>query len=166
MSRIPGLRRLFRLPLRGDRRIATDVDDELRFHLQMRTDELVAGGLPRERARAQAEREFGDLAYTRAYLRREDAARDSRERRLELWDELGQNTRYALRALRRSPGFAAVAVLTLALGIGANTAIFSVVNGVLFKPLPFREPDRVVRIFSFVRGERNSVSPPDFMDWH
>jgi putative ABC transport system permease protein len=73
--------------------------------------------------------------------------------------------RYALRALRTNPGFTLVAVLTLALGIGANTTIFSVVNGVLLRPLPYRAPERLVQVFESRSGARGTVSPPDYVDW-
>lgn len=76
-----------------------------------------------------------------------------------------QDIRYAFRGMRKSPGFAAIAIATLALGIGANTAIFSVVHGVLLKPLPFDEPDRLVRVFDQHEGMRWTVSPPNFVDY-
>lgn len=83
-----------------------------------------------------------------------------------MWDALSQDLRYAGRALRRSPGFTLVASLTLALGIGANTAIFSVINGVLLRPLPYDEPNRLVRVFtSFSSSPRYAVSQPEFMDY-
>lgn len=73
--------------------------------------------------------------------------------------------RYALRSLSKQPGFTAVAVLTLALGIGANTAVFSVVYGVLLRALPYPESERLVRLYEGGEGERGTVSPPDFVDW-
>src|SRR6476659_3521888 len=79
-------------------------------------------------------------------------------------DTLRQDLRYALRRLLKSPGFTAVAVLTLALGIGANSAIFSVVNGVLLKPLPYHEPERLVRIYHLWEGHRSTMSGPNFWD--
>ncbi|MFL5619270.1 MAG: ABC transporter permease [Gemmatimonadaceae bacterium] len=87
---------------------------------------------------------------------------------MTMLDELGSDLRYALRSLRRSAGFTAAALITLALGIGANTAIFSIVRGVLLEPLPFREPERIVRLWHAHPAnaiERAAVSEPDFLDW-
>ena len=168
MTHPPGVRRLLRLPRRTRRDIAADVEAELQFHLEHVAAELCAAGWPEAEARLEAQRRFGDLEITRHYCRAEDLRRERGKHRMTLFDELRQDVRYAWRALRKSPGFAATALLTLALGIGANTAIFSVVRGVLLEPLPFHEPDRLVRIWhahpadGFLQG---AVSEPDFLDW-
>jgi predicted permease len=144
------------------------VDDELRFHLDSRTDALVAAGMTREAARAQALREFGDLEDARRYMTRIDGRVEAARRRRFYMSEFVQDVRYALRRLRATPAFAVTAVLTLALGIGANAAIFSVVHGVLIRPLPFPDPDRLYAVYSSNRTAdilRGPVSPPDLDDW-
>ena len=85
-------------------------------------------------------------------------------RRTEYLSELAQDVRFACRQLARSPGFTAVAVVTLALGIGATTAIFSAVQSVVLKPLPFPQPDRLLSVYEYVRGNRNNVSAGNFVD--
>src|SRR5205823_5531043 len=134
----------------------------------MRAQELVARGMSTERARAEAERQFGDVELTKQYMRRMDMGHESEQRRAEWIGELRQDTRYALRTLLRARGFAAVAIATLALGIGANTAIFSVVNGILLRPLPFPRPEQLVKVWSANNAAGNSkapVSPLDLDDW-
>ena len=168
MRLLPGVRREFRLPWRTKRQVAADVDDELAFHLARRAEELIARGLSADEARREAARRFGDLEYTTRYCRDEDVRRERESRHTTMIDELKQDFVYALRSLRSAPGFALVALLTLALGIGANTAIFSVVRGVLLRPLPFGEADRVVRIWHSnhtVNEAKSQVSEPDFKDW-
>jgi predicted permease len=141
-----------------------DVDAELAFHVEMRVRELVEQGVPPERARALAMRRFGDYASSRDACVEISTRRGRRTARTEYLAELRQDVVYAFRMLRRAPGFTIVALTTLALGIGANSAIFSVVQGVLLAPLPFRDADRLYRVTTlYPDGTPYSLSAPDFM---
>ncbi len=126
------------LSLFGRRRLEREMDDEMRFHLDMEIERLTGQGLSPSRARTEALRRFGGVEKTKDDVRDASLA--------GVLEVLGQDARYTLRALKRNPGFAAAAVLTLALGIGANTAIFSVVHGVLLQALPYGGGERLVRI--------------------
>ena len=140
--RLRGVRWLFR----SRNEIVGDVEEEIAFHLEMRTSALVATGHTRVEAEEQARREFGDARELRASLRRSDARTQRRRRVSVWWDELRQDASFAWRSQLRAPGFATVALCTLALSLGAAVAMFTVVNAVVLRPLPYAEPDRLVQL--------------------
>jgi predicted permease len=138
-----------------------ELSDELRFHLEKLTEQKVAIGMPPEKARYAAVRELGGVEQIK------EECRDMR--RVNLIENMLQDVRYGVRQLRRSPGFTAVAVLTLALGIGANTLIFSVVNAAILHPLPFREASRLVTLWATSPtvgfSGPGTLTDPDYMEW-
>jgi hypothetical protein len=151
-----------------DQRHHDGVDDEVRFHLDARADELVAGGMRGEDARAQALREFGNVDDARTYMSRLEERSQTEGRRKRHMSEFGQDVRVALRRLRAAPAFTLAAVLTLALGVGANAAVFSVVNAVLFRPLPFPAAEQLYAVYSANRAAgqlQAGVSAVDLDDW-
>jgi predicted permease len=144
--------------LAGKARVERELDRELSFHLDQQIDENIARGMPPDEARFAALRSLGGVAQI------QEECRDMRRtRQLEtLWSDL----RYAVRTLRRTPAFTIVIVLTLGLAIGANSAIFSVIEGVLLRPLPYPHPDRLVRIyFSSDTQAKFPLNPNDFRDF-
>src|SRR5215472_9043102 len=147
------------------RRVECELDAELCFHLDQQMEENIVAGMEPDQARRAALCAIGDLTQ------HQEECRDMRG--VNWIENLSQDLRYGLRTLRQAPGFAAVAILTLALGIGSNTAIFSVVEAALLRPLPYAQPDRLITLGEvrsqdvpdrLAMGTWN-VSYPDFLDW-
>ena len=139
--------------------VARDVDHELAFHIDMETERLVASGVARSEAQARARRSFGDSTRVREECLDERGVRPI--------DDFAQDMRIGARVLSRSPGLTAVSVITLTVGIAAATTIFSVVDGVLLKPLPYENSGRLVtlRQQSLSDGVLDDAAPGDFLDW-
>ena len=146
--------------LLGRRRFEAELGEELRIHEAMAAEQARHEGMPPDEAGFAARRRVGNRAQLA------EAARD-------VWRppalaDLGQDLRYALRGLRRQPGYAAAAVVTLLLAIGATTALFSLLDALLLRPLPYRESDRMVQVWEHKRtsdNRENLVSPANFLDW-
>ena len=148
--------------------VEAEVDDELSFHLDELVRDLVAQGLPPEAARAEALRRFGKVDAIRAASRRIEHRRERRRRWVEALDDWGTDLRFALRLLRRGPGFTTLAIVCLGLGIGVTGAITSAAHAILVRPLPYRDADRLVAVYSRledrdVRGA--NISYPDYEAW-
>ena len=144
-----------------------DVDDELRFHLDERIDYLVDRGMDVRLAREEALRRFGDLERVKKDCRTLAEEQETHMRRTELLGNITHDVQYAFRLIRAHPGFAIAVSLTLALGIGATTAIFSVVHAVLLRPLPYADSERVVMLFETTgeQRQRGRASAGHFHDW-
>lgn len=142
--------------------VENELDEELRFHLEQQVEKHTQSGLSHKEAQRRARLEFGGLEQAK------EECRDARG--LNFIDSLIQDLRFGLRMLRKSPGFTVVVVLTLALGIGANTAIFSVIYAVLLKALPYPQADRLAMVYEKVslpnyQSDRNLASPGNYSDW-
>jgi putative ABC transport system permease protein len=155
-SRLWSLARAMFLRSRWER----DMNEELQFHIEERAEHLVKSGVPQHEAMRRARLEFGGIEGYK------ETCREARG--LRIMDELRCDLRYALRSFRKSPGFTAVAVLSLALGIGLNTAIFSAINAVILRPLPYKDPQRLVLVgqvwHRFGPAVENS-SPANYVEW-
>jgi len=159
MERLLQLWRRLRGRGSASRRIEREIDEELAFHLEMRTRENIAAGMAPEEAEHRARERLGELDRVRDQGRSIRARRPGAPLFLRLAGEVAQDVRFGLRSMLRTPGFTTVAVLTLTLGIGATTVIFSVADGVLLQPFPYREPDRLVQFRS------PSLSPETLATW-
>jgi len=152
--------RSFTAALVGGRKLEREMEEEWRFHVEARADALAAEGVPRDEAVRRARVEFGDP------LRWKESGREAGGM---MWvDDLGGDLTYALRQLRRAPLFAATAVITLALGIGANTAIFSVLNGVILGPLPYPKSGQLMYVttqFPVVTRAQFPLSTPEYLEF-
>lgn len=153
-----------RFPLRlGRPDVDDEVDDELEFHLEMRRRELLAGGLSDTEARRAAVERFGDLTRARRECRAIGHHREQQMRLSQLLSEARQDVTFAFRQMLAHPGFSLVAILTLALGIGSTTAIFSVVNAVVLRPIPVPAPERLVVVNSGWSQGLMSVAPAHYL---
>lgn len=139
--------------------VERELDSELRFHLDRQTEKHIRAGFSHDEARRRARIELGGLEQTKEACREASGVR--------LLETFLQDVRFGLRLLRRNPGFTFIVVITLALGIGANAAIFSIVDSVLFRPLPYKNADRLIDLTEYRPGaiRQAGVSYPDYLDW-
>ncbi|MBY0497316.1 MAG: ABC transporter permease [Cyanobacteria bacterium] len=143
--------------------VPSEVDEELRVHIEMRVDELVASGMSREDATREAMRQFGDLEATRRYCREQDETRENVMQRTLSIQDLGQDVRIAIRSLMRVPLLTATIVATVGIGIGATAAIFSAIDAAMLRPLPYRNADRLVRLYTDTPPFKFRFSAVDYL---
>lgn len=152
-------RHLFDLP------VAEDVNREVRFHIESKVEELMAQGWTREAARAEAERRFGDVHAVQDECRDITVRHRRSVQRASAWETVWQDVRFGARTLIRRPAFTVVAALTLALGVGANAAVFAVIQRLLLAPLPFGDADRLVRLWEISEsGNETAFTEPNILD--
>ncbi|MGQ0647710.1 MAG: ADOP family duplicated permease [Gemmatimonadaceae bacterium] len=146
--------------------VKEEVDAELEFHLAMRVRELTRRGFSADDARRRALERMGDLRRMKLQLQSIGAGRERDARLAEWWGDVTGDASFAVRQLRRSPGFAIVAAFTLALGIGATTSVFSLLHAIVLKPLPFHAPERVMSLSEAYQGRPGgNMSAPAFVAW-
>ena len=142
---------------RRAQRLLDDLDQEIREHIELETQENIGRGMAPDEARYAALRKFGNVTRVKE---------DAREVWILVWlEQLLQDIRFALRLLYKTPGYTIVAILTVALGIGVNSAIFSILYATLIAPFPYPEPDQLVVVWSNLNGNRASVTAGDYLDW-
>ena len=158
--------RSVRRSLLDHRQMEADIDDEVAFHLEGRIDALTEEGFPEQEARAEALRRFGDESRIKAEMRAESTKRIQRKRRAITMDSIVRDLRYAIRQITRHPGFSALLVLTIALAIGGNVAIFSALEGVVLRPLPYQDAQQLVAVWETPEGEgwHQPFTAPDYLD--
>lgn len=143
--------------MRRGKRLLEDLDREIREHIELETQENIDRGMDPEEARYAAVRKFGNVMRVKE---------DTREVWIVVWlEQLLEDIRFAFRLLYKTPGYTIVAILTIALGIGVNSAIFSIFYATLIAPFPYPDPDQLVVVWSNIDGHRNTVSTADYLDW-
>lgn len=162
MARTPRWRRYLRF-FGPD--VEADVEDELRFHLETKVDELVAQGWSRGAAQAEARRQFGDVSVVRKICCRLGKQNEDRMRKANYFAGWRQDVVYGLRQLRKRWATTALAIVTLGIGIGSVAAVFSLLDAIVLRPLPFYGPDRIVTIWSARQGRDDVVTPRNFDVW-
>ena len=143
-----------------------EVDEEIAFHLEMRTRELIDRGMDPATAREIAARRLGDVARLKHDCVEQGRKRDRKMLLMQWFDEFRGDVKFAIRQMRHTPAFTAIAVITLALGIGANAAIFALVDATLLRPLPLPRSDRLVSLSERANGGRELISPINLLDWN